>query len=234
MHPKRVLLKVSGEALAGEAGHGLDFGLIRSLLKECLAVIRDGIQMGMVVGGGNFLRGGQLPPNDVDRVTGDQMGMLATVINGLALRAAAEALQGKATVMTARTLECGVELFDRRLCLERLAQGHLVIFAGGTGNPFFTTDTAAALRASEIGADLFLKATKVDGVYDDDPVKNPGAKRYDSLSYMDILKGRLGVMDATAVTLCMENGIPIKVFKLLQEGALKGILSGEPLGTTIT
>jgi uridylate kinase len=170
----------------------------------------------------------------IDRVTADQMGMLATVMNGLALRAAVEHQGGVASVFSAVPMQVGVELFDRRLCLERMDQGHLAVLVGGTGHPFFTTDTAAALRASEIQADYFFKATKVDGVYEDDPEKNPGAQRFDTLSYMEFLNKQLKVMDATAVTLCMENQISIVVFNLMVEGSLGRVLDGEPLGTVIS
>jgi len=230
----RVLLKVSGEAMAGRAGIGLDFESADMIGRQCLEGPRRGVQTAVVVGGGNFLRGADLTASGVDRVSADQMGMLATVINGLALRAVIENLGGEATVLSAVQVESGVELFDRRLCLKRLAKGHVVILVGGTGNPYFTTDTASALRASEINADCFFKATKVDGVYEEDPVKNPGAKRYDRLTHMEVIQKKLGVMDSTAAALCMENGIPIVVFSLLQEGSFGRILDGEPLGTIIS
>ncbi len=233
MKTERVLLKVSGEALSGASGFGLDFDAIRLVAGECLQANAMGVKTAVVVGGGNFLRGQELVGSGVDRVAADQMGMLATVMNGLALRAACEGLGGRALVMSAVPVQCGIELFDRRSCLEQLNAGSLVILVGGTGNPFFSTDTAAALRASEIGADLFLKATKVDGVYDEDPEKKPGARRFDKLTYMEVMRKKLGVMDLTAVTLCMENKIPIVVFDLMKEGNVSRVLSGEHVGTKI-
>lgn len=234
MDCKRILLKLSGETLGGGAGIGLDFEAIRYLAEECLSVRKREIEAAVVVGAGNFVRGGKLASAGVDRVTGDQMGMLATVINGMALRSVIEEMGGDATVMSAIGVESGLDRFDRRKSLERMRSGHIVILVGGTGNPYFTTDTAGALRASELGADLFLKATKVDGVYNDDPVKNPDAERYDKLSYLDFLEKKLKVMDATAVTLCMENGIPIKVFDLMKKGNTGRVLDGESLGTLIS
>lgn len=230
----RVLLKVSGEALGGASGAGLDFGAIGAMAGECLEASRRGIEVGVVVGGGNFIRGAALAEAGLERVTGDQMGMLATVINGLALKGAVEGMGGKASVFSAVNIEGGVERFDAPRCRKRLEDGHVAVLVGGTGNPFFTTDTAAALRASELKCDLFLKATKVDGVYDSDPVKNPGARRYEKLSYMDVVKQRLEVMDATAVTLCMENGIPIVVFDMTKEGNVGRVLDGEAVGTVIS
>jgi len=230
----RILLKVSGEALGGAKGRGFDFDLIRQLAGECIEACKKGTQIGLVVGGGNFLRGGQMKDSGIDRVTCDQMGMLATVINGMALRGVIEDLGGKASVMSAFSIKSGVEDYDRSLCLKRLNEGYIVIFVGGTGNPFFTTDSAAALRASELEVDLFCKATKVDGVYDDDPVKNPKAKRYKKLTYLEVVQKQLGVMDITAVTLCLENRIPILVFNLLDKGSIGRVLDGEPLGTMIS
>lgn len=234
MGAKRILLKVSGEALGGDSGAGLDPGAMRCMAGECLAAVKRGVQVGLVVGGGNFLRGTQLSGLDVERVTGDQMGMLATLINGLALRDQIEHLGGRAEVFSAIEARGAAAPFDRRRCLESLRHGAVVILAGGTGNPFFTTDTAAALRAAELGADLFFKATKVDGVYDDDPKKNPQARRFEKLTYMDVLNRQLKVMDATAVSLCMDNKIPIVVFDMTREGNVGRLLDGESIGTVIS
>jgi len=231
---KRILLKVSGEALGGAAGVGIDPAALNGLATECLDAVKAGVQTAVVVGGGNFLRGGRLEGTGIGRVTGDQMGMLATIMNGLALRDAVESSGGRASLFSAVPVQGAARIFDRRLCLARLAAGEVAVLAGGTGNPYFTTDTAAALRASELGADLFLKATKVDGVYDDDPKKNPKARRFEKLSYMEVLEQRLKVMDSTAVTLCMENKIAILVFDMTVEGNVRRVLSGEKIGTLIS
>lgn len=231
---QRILLKISGEALGGSGGSGLDKEAITTIARESIQAVESGVQTAIVVGGGNFLRGAQITGTGIDRNTGDQMGMLATVINGLALRGVIESLGGKSTVFSAKQIQSGIALFDSRECIARLDEGHVVILTGGTGNPFFTTDSAAALRASELSADLFLKATKVDGVYDDDPVKNPDARMFDKLSYMDVIKQQLGVMDITAITLCMENKIPVIVCNMMREGNISRVLNGESVGTIIS
>jgi uridylate kinase len=234
MEYKRILLKVSGEALGGDAGMGLDMSALRRIAKECIGGVGRGVELAVVVGGGNFLRGGKLKDSGIERVTGDQMGMLATVINGLALRDVIETEGGKGDVFSAVKVEGAAMPFNRRRCLTQMAKGRVAILAGGTGNPFFTTDTAAALRASELDADLLMKATKVDGVYDDDPKKNAKARRFDKLSYMEVIEQNLGVMDITAVTLCKENRVPILVFDMTREGNVSRALEDQTLGTLIS
>ncbi|MHC4945669.1 MAG: UMP kinase [Planctomycetota bacterium] len=234
MEYKRIMLKVSGEALGGDAGLGLDMGALRRMAAECVDCVKRGKELAVVVGGGNFLRGGKLADSGIQRVTGDQMGMLATVINGMALRDMIETKGGKAVVFSAMEVKAAAMPFSRRRCLKRMSDGCVAILTGGTGNPFFTTDTAAALRASELGADVFMKATKVDGVYDDDPKKNTQARRYDKLSYMEVIQQSLGVMDITAVTLCRENAIPILVFDMTREGNVSRVLEDQSLGTLIS
>ncbi len=231
---KRILLKLSGEALDGQPGHGsIDFGTLARLCGEIVQVREMGVEIGLVVGGGNIFRGAKGAETGLDRPTGDYMGMLATVINALAIQASLERLGVPTRVMTAIEMRPVAEPYIRRRARRHLEKGRVVIFGAGTGNPFFSTDTAAALRASEIGAEILLKATKVDGVYDDDPVKNPQAKRYDRLDYTTVLSKKLRVMDATAITLCRENGLPILVFNLNEPGSIIRVLTGEPLGTLV-
>ncbi len=230
---RRVLLKLSGEALMGREDYGIDPVVIHALAKEILAAQSAGAQIGLVFGGGNIFRGAGLAAGGMERVTGDHMGMLATVINSLAMADALEKLGGYARVMSAIKINEVCEDYIRRRAVRHLEKGRITIFAAGTGNPFFTTDSAAALRATEIGAELLLKATKVDGIYDSDPKKNPNAKRYTELSYDDVIARNLQVMDTTAFALCRDNSIPLRIYDMMQPGALMRILLGEPLGTLV-
>jgi uridylate kinase len=232
-HYKRVLLKFSGEILGNESG-ALDFNALKGFSTEIADVVEQGIQIGLVIGGGNILRGSSTVESGMDRVNADYMGMLATVINALAFQNALEQTGVHTRVLTAIKMEQLAEPYIKRRAIRHLEKGRVVIFAGGTGNPYFTTDTAAALRAIEIEADVVIKGTKVDGVYDGDPMKNSGAKRYDSLNYIDVLNNRLGVMDATAVSLCMENSLPIVVFNLTEKGNLLKVVTGENVGTIVS
>jgi uridylate kinase len=229
---KRLLLKVSGEVLSGE-GTSIDFNRVSEFAAELRSAVEVGSEMAVVIGGGNILRGYKTSEKGVDRVAADCMGMLGTIINALALQAALEQAGVEAHVMTSITMEQFAEPYIRRSALDHLASGHLVILAGGTGNPYFTTDTAAALRAVEIKADALLKGTKVDGIYSSDPVKDPNARMISRLRYIDVLKDDLRVMDATAVALCRENGIPIVVFNILEKGNLTKVLEGKRLGTIV-
>ncbi|MBL3593620.1 MAG: UMP kinase [Synergistaceae bacterium] len=232
---KRVLLKLSGEILAGDAGFGLDLEAVQKIARNVADVAQTGLEIALVVGGGNIFRGIQAVDKGFERAQADNMGMLATVINALALQDALERLGVATRVQTAIEMRELAEPFIRRRALSHLEKGRVVIFAAGTGSPYFSTDTAAALRAAEIGADCVLKGTKVDGIYDKDPVKYPEARRYGTLSYMDALRGQLKVMDAAAFSLCMENGIPIVVFNINGEGNLKKLLvDGEDVGTLVT
>lgn len=231
---RRILLKLSGEALAdGANGSSIDFSIVGRLCDELVEVHKLGVQVGLVVGGGNIFRGSLGVNTGVDRPTGDYMGMLATVINSLAIQAALEARGVPTRVLSAIEMRPVAEPYIRRRAVRHLEKGRIVIFGAGTGNPFFTTDTAAALRANEMGAEVLLKATKVDGVYDADPVKSPGAMRYDELSYTSVLSQNLRVMDATAISLCRENGLPILVFNLTVPGNIVKALRGEPIGTIV-
>ena len=229
----RILLKVSGEALLGAEDYGIDPIVLKRVAGEIRDVIERGIQVAVVIGGGNIFRGAGLARAGMDRVTADHMGMLATVMNGLALQDALESLGIFARVMSAVRVQQVCEDYIRRRAVRHLEKGRCVIFAAGTGNPFFTTDTAASLRAIEIGADLLLKATKVNGIYDDDPVRNPRAQRYRTLSFDKVLDDRLGVMDATAIVMCRDNGLPLRVFNLMNEGDLMRIVDGEDIGTLV-
>jgi len=230
---RRVLLKLSGEMLAGNKGFGLDFDFIGSLCQEILDVHGLGVQLGVVIGGGNMFRGAQIGAHGVERSTGDYMGMLATAINALALQDALEQRGVPTRVMTAIEMRQIAEPYIRRRARRHLEKGRVVIFACGTGNPYFTTDTAASLRAMEIGAEALLKGTKVDAVYDSDPVKNPKAKPFKRLEFMDVLKDRLNVMDAAAISLCMENQLPIVVFNIGVTGNLRRVIAGEDIGTVV-
>ena len=230
---KRILLKLSGEALLGNEDYGIDPSILARLAGEIRDVIESGVEVAVVIGGGNIFRGAGLAESGMDRVTGDHMGMLATVINSLALQDALEAIGVTARVMSAISVHDVCEDYIRRRAIRHLEKKRVVICAAGTGNPFFTTDTAAALRAIEIGADLMLKATKVDGVYSADPNKDPGAERYEQLSYDSVIAEKLGVMDANAIVLCREQGMPIRVFDVFDEGSLMRLLSGETVGTLI-
>ncbi len=229
----RILLKVSGEALLGTEDYGIDPVVLKRVAGEIRDVMARGVQVAVVIGGGNIFRGAGLARAGMDRVTADHMGMLATVMNGLALQDALESLGLFARVLSAVRVQEVCEDYIRRRAVRHLEKGRCVIFAAGTGNPFFTTDTAAALRAIEIGADLLLKATKVNGIYDDDPVRNPSAQRYRTLSFDKVLDDRLNVMDATAIVMCRDNGLPLRVFNLMNEGDLMRIVDGEDIGTLV-
>ncbi|HKW13701.1 MAG TPA: UMP kinase [Candidatus Krumholzibacteria bacterium] len=231
---RRILLKFSGEILARDDGGGIDFTKLSSFCTQIAEVRALGTEVGLVIGGGNIIRGGNISENGiVDRVTADYMGMLATVINALAFQSALEHAGVDTRVQTAIKMEQLAEPYIKRRAIRHLEKGRVVIFAGGTGNPYFTTDTAAALRAIEIEADVVMKGTKVDGVYDGDPMRDPQAKRFDSLTYIDVLNRRLGVMDATAISLCMENKLPVVVFKLTGDNNLIRAVRGEPVGTVV-
>ena len=230
---KRILLKLSGEALMGEGEYGIDPGVIRAMAGDIAAVVRGGVQVGLVIGGGNIFRGAGLAARGMDRVTGDHMGMLATVINALAMQDVLQGMGLPTRVMSALSMEQVCESYVKRRAVERLAAGEIVIFAAGTGNPFFTTDSAASLRAIEIGADLMLKATKVDGVYNADPMKDPSATRYERLSFDEAIERRLAVMDTTALVLCRDQHMPVRVFNMHQPGNLARIIQGEDVGTLV-
>ena len=230
---RRILLKLSGEALMGKEDYGIDPEVIRALAREIIEAQKAGAQIGLVIGGGNIFRGAGLAAAGMDRVTGDHMGMLATVINSLAMQDALEKLGTYARVMSAIKINEVCEDYIRRRAVRHLEKGRIAIFAAGTGNPFFTTDSAAALRATEIGAELLLKATKVDGIYDSDPMKNPGARRFDYLDYDDVIQRNLQVMDTAAFALCRDNAIPLRIYDMMQPRALMRILRGEPLGTLV-
>jgi uridylate kinase len=236
---KRILLKISGESLIGDKEFGLDPQARTSIAQQVKEIKELGVKVGMVVGGGNIFRGLSASLGDssgesgMDRVSADYMGMLATLINALALQDSLEKLGVLTRVMTSVRTEAVAEPYIRRRAVRHMEKGRVVILAGGTGNPYFTTDTAAALRAIEIGAEVVIKGTKVDGVYDDDPVKNPSARMFDSLTYMEVINRKLKVMDTTAVSLCMDNRLPIIVFNLQTQGNLRRIILGEKLGTVV-
>ena len=231
---KRVLVKLSGEALMGEGDYGIDPAVIKRIAGELQELIGMGVKVAVVIGGGNIFRGAGLARAGMDRVTGDHMGMLATVMNSLALQDALESLGMHARVMSAIRINQVCEDYIRRRAVRHLEKDRVVIFAAGTGNPFFTTDTAASLRAIEINADLLLKATKVNGVYSDDPVKNSKATRYSRLTFDKVLSDRLNVMDATAVVMCRDNRLPLRVFNLNNPGDLPRVVRGEDVGTLVT
>ena len=230
----RILLKMSGEALLGDEGYGIGAGTLETVASNLVELTDTAVQVALVIGGGNIFRGAGLVATGMERVTGDQIGMLATVINALALQDALESLGAYARVMSAIRINELCEDYLRRRAIRHLEKGRIVIFAAGTGNPFFTTDSAASLRAIEIGADLLIKATKVDGIYSADPMKNPKAERYARLSYDEVLDHRLAVMDATAIVLCRDNGMPLRVIDMNKEGALKRAVMGEDEGTLVT
>jgi uridylate kinase len=230
---KRILLKLSGEALMGELSYGIDPKVINRIAEDIKSAHASGVQIAVVIGGGNIFRGAGLAEAGMDRVTGDHMGMLATVINSLALQDALENMGMYCRVMSAIKINQVCEDYIRRRAIRHLEKGRIVIFAGGTGNPFFTTDSAASLRAIEIEADLMLKATKVDGVYDSDPKRNPAAKRYSRLTYDKALASKLGVMDATAMVMCRDYNMPIRVFDMNEPEALVQIIAGKPIGTVV-
>jgi len=231
---RRVLLKLSGEALMGDLDYGIEPVVIQRMAAEIATVQKAGVEIAIVIGGGNIFRGAGLARAGMDRVTGDYMGMLATVMNALAIQDALESHGIFARVMSALQIHEVCEDYIRRRAVRHLEKGRVVILAAGTGNPFFTTDTAASLRAIEIGADVLLKATKVDGVYDADPVGNPDAKRYDTVSFDKVLTDKLSVMDATAIVMCRDNELPLRVFDLTKEDALVRAMSGEDVGTLVT
>jgi uridylate kinase len=230
----RILLKLSGEALLGEEDYGIDPNMILRIAAEIAEVNREGIQVTIVIGGGNIFRGAGLAESGIDRVTGDHMGMLATVMNALALQDALESIGTDARVMSAISVHDVCEDYIRRRAIRHLEKGRVVVCTGGTGNPFFTTDTAAALRAIEVGANIVLKATKVDGVYSADPAKNPAAVLYETLGYDSVIENKLGVMDANAIVLCRDQCMPIRVFNVYEEGNLMRIVQGEQIGTLVS
>jgi len=230
---RRVVLKISGEALQGGGGSGIDFDVLESVAAQIKEVRSLGVELAVVVGGGNIFRGSTSTAHGIDRASADYMGMLATVINGLALQDALEKMGVYTRVQSAIEMHELAESYIRRRARRHLEKGRVVIFVAGTGNPYFTTDTTAALRAIEIGADVILKATKVDGVYSSDPVKTKRARKFDQLRYIDVLKKGLKVMDATAISLCMDNSLPIIVFNLNRYGNIKRVVLGEKIGTVV-
>ncbi len=230
---QRILLKIGGEALAGDRGYGIDDAFLTRVAREVKEVHDLGCEVALVLGGGNFFRGSTGSAKGMERATADYMGMLATVINSLAMQEALERVGVQTRVMSALTVAPVAEPYIRRRATRHLEKNRVVIFAAGTGNPYFTTDTAASLRAMEIGAQVLCKATKVDGVYDADPLQVPGAKRYQELTYIEVLQQNLKVMDSTAISLCMDNRLPILVFSLLEPGNIKRVVLGEPVGTLV-
>jgi len=230
---KRILLKISGEVLTGAGDYGIDPAVMRQVAREVKGVRNLGVEVAIVIGGGNIFRGVAASSEGMDRASADYMGMLATVINGIALQDALEKIYVHTRVQTAIEMRQVAEPYIRRRAIRHLEKGRVVIFAGGTGNPYFTTDTTASLRAMEVGAEVILKGTKVDGVYDRDPFLHPGAHKYEELTYLEVLKKRIKVMDATAVSLCMDHQIPIIVFSLKKSGNVKRILLGDRVGTTV-
>jgi uridylate kinase len=234
MQYKRILLKLSGESLMGNKQFGIDADKVLEYAEEIKGAVATGVQVAVVIGGGNIFRGIQASANGIDRVQGDYMGMLATVINSMALQSGLEKVGINTRLLTAIEMKEVAEPFIKRRAVRHLEKGRVVIFGAGTGNPYFTTDTAAALRATEIEADVILKGTRVDGIYDADPEKNPKAKKFDNIKFGEALKRKLNVMDLTAFTLCQENHLPIIVFDMNKKGNLKKILSGKKVGTMVT
>lgn len=230
---KRILLKLSGEALMGDRQYGIDPKRISAYAEEIKKIVENGIEVAIVIGGGNIFRGVAGASNGIDRVQGDYMGMLATIINGLALQSAIEAIGIKTRLLTAIKMEQVAEPFIKRRAVRHLEKGRVVIFGGGTGNPYFTTDTAAVLRAIEIGADVILKGTRVDGIYTSDPEKNKDAIKFDTITFKDVLSKGLKIMDTTAFTLSQENNLPIIIFDMNVEGNLEKVISGENIGTKV-
>ena len=230
---KRVLLKLSGEALMGDMDYGIDAKMLARVAGEIAEVVNMGVEVALVIGGGNIFRGAGLVQSGIDRVTGDHMGMLATVMNCLAMQDALEKHDMTCRVMSAVQINRMCEEYVQRRAIRHLEKGRVVIFAAGIGNPFFTTDTAGCLRAIEINADSVLKATKVDGVYDSDPMKNPDAVRYETLTFTEVLDKGLQVMDATAIVLCRDNNLPLRIFNLNQVGALPAVMKDQSIGTTV-
>lgn len=231
---QHIILKVTGEVFAGPLDFGIDVATVKAFAQEIKEVKELGCDLALVIGGGNIFRGAVASEIGMDRASADTIGMLATVINSLALQDALEKLGVSTRVLSAIEMRQVAEPYIRRRATRHLEKGRVVIFAGGTGNPYFTTDTTASLRAMEIGAEVILKATKVDGVYDSDPVKNAAAKRFDELSYIEVLNRELKVMDSTAISLCMDNNLPIIVFNLMEKGNIKRVVSGEPIGTLVS
>jgi len=231
---KRVVLKLSGESLIGEKEFGIDHKVVEFFAEEIKKIHDEGVQIGIVIGGGNIYRGLNADSQGIDRATGDQMGMLATMINSLALQNAVEKIGITTRLMSAIRMEVIAEPHITRRAIRHFEKGRIVIFGSGTGHPFFSTDTAASLRAVEINADVIVKGTRVDGVFDSDPEKNPDAQKYDSISYLDVLKKNLRIMDLTAISLCQENDLPIVVFNMNVPGNLFKLVRGEEVGTTIT
>ncbi len=230
---RRILLKLSGEALGGDKDFGVDFDLVRKISRQVKRVHDMGVEIALVVGGGNIFRGKDVADVGFDRATGDYMGMLGTVINALALQDGLEKLGLPARTMSAIQMNQVAEPYIRRRAVRHLEKGRVVILAGGNGNPYFTTDTTAALRAVELEADVVMKATKVDGVYTADPFRDPTATKFQRLDYLEVLNRGIDVMDSTALTLCMDNGVPIVVFDLLKEGNMERVVSGDPIGTLV-
>lgn len=230
---RRILLKLSGEALMGEKGYGIDSSTVQYMASEIKGITKAGVETAVVIGGGNIFRGVEASVKGIERASADYMGMLATVINALALQNALEKIGVSTRVQSAIEMRELAEPYIRRRAIRHLEKGRVVIFAAGTGNPYFTTDTAAALRAMEIGADVILKATKVDGVYSSDPIKDRKAVKYSTISYIDVLKKGLAVMDSTAISLCMDNNLPIVVFNLRGRGNIKKIIDGKKIGTLV-
>ena len=229
---RRILLKLSGEVLAGEQGFGIDPKKATELANEVKSIYEMGVSIGLIIGAGNIFRGLQASSKGMDRVTGDYLGMLATIMNAISLQDALEKVGVETRTLSAITVSKIAEPYIRRRALRHMEKGRVVIIAGGTGNPYFTTDTAAALRATELHAEVLIKGTKVDGVYDKDPVVNSDAKRYKNISFNEVLSKNLRVMDLTAITLCKENALPIRVFNINNKGDLKRLLNGEDIGTT--
>ena len=230
---RRILLKISGEALIGSQGYGIDANMLQYLAGEIKIAHQLGAELALVIGGGNIFRGTEASIYGIERVTADYMGMLATVINALSLQSALEQVGVITRVQTAFEMKAFAEPYIRRRAIRHLEKGRVVIFAAGTGNPFFTTDTTAALRAAEIDAEIILKGTKVDGIYDDDPLTNPEAVKIDQLTYLDVLQRGLKIMDAAAISLCMENQLPIVVYDISRPGSVRSILEGKHIGTFV-
>jgi len=230
---ERILLKLSGEALMGDMDYGIDPVYIRRIAKEVKAVSDAGVEVALVIGGGNIFRGAGLAQGGMDRVTGDHMGMLATVINCLSMQDALENQGAYCRVMSALPINSVCEDYIRRRAVRHLEKGRIVLFAAGTGNPFFTTDSAASLRAVEVGADVMIKGTKVDGIFDKDPLKHADAKKYETISFDEAISKKLGVMDQTAIVMCSDNNLPVKVFDMNNDGDLMRLIMGENVGTTV-
>ena len=233
MQYKRILLKLSGEALMGDGEYGIDSKVLSAYANEIQAIVNKNVELAIVIGGGNIYRGIQSEGAGFDRVQGDHMGMLATIINGMALQSALESINIETRLLTAIRMEQVAEPYIRRKAMRHLQKGRVVVFGAGTGNPYFTTDTAAALRAIEIEADVILKGTRVDGIYTADPEKNPSAIKYETITFDEVFQKKLSIMDLTAFTLCQENNLPIKVFNMNVEGNLAKICKGENVGTLV-